>query len=473
MKKAPFILCILSSVILQGQVRNQSTLTIDRIMQGEDFVGYLPEKIAWSEDSKLIYFDWNPDMDTLRSTYQVDLDTRETRKLAIEELRTKSERGEYTRDYNRKVYENNGDLFLMDLSDFSTRQITSTLRKESNPRFSGDGKSVVYREGNNLYAWNIEDGSTMQLTNFVQGTKSDKKPDAQDLWLERDQLKYFSVLDQRKSEEDAKKHREELLQADRPEAIYLGSRRIRGMSVSPDMRYVVYQLVVEAKNKPTIVPDYVTRTGYTEELRSRPKVGAPLDSYETWILDLEADSSYRVDTKQIKGIYDKPAYLKEYAPDPETYSDKYDEPRGVIIGMPQFSEEGKALVNISAQDYKDRWIMLMDLPTGKLKMIDRQHDDAWIGGPGIGWMDWPALGWIDPETIWFKSEKTGFAHLYSANVNSGKIRALTQGDFEIMDVSLSRDRKTFYIISNKESPHEHHFYHLPSGGGRMIREEER
>lgn len=469
MKKAPFILCILSSVILQGQVRNQSALTIDQIMQGEDFVGFLPEKIAWSEDSRLIYFDWNPDMDTLRSTYQVDIGTRETRKLAVEELRTRTESGEYTRDYSRKVYEKNGDLFLVDLSDFTTRQITSTLRKESDPRFSGDGKSVVYREADNLYAWNMEDGSILQLTNFIQGTKSDKKPDTQDLWLERDQLENFRVLEKRKDEEDAKKHREEVLQADRPDAIYLGSKKIRGLSVSPDIRYVVYQLVVEAKDKHTIVPDYVTRTGYTEELRSRPKVGAPPDSYETWILDLEADSSYRVDTKQIEGIYDKPAFLKEYAPDPETYNDSYDEPRGVIIGTPQFSEEGKALVNISAQDYKDRWIMLLDLPTGRLKQIDRQHDDAWIGGPGIGWMARPAMGWIDGETIWFKSEKTGFAHLYTANVNTGKIRALTRGDFEILDVSLSRDRKTFYIISNEESPHEHQFYHLPSGGGQMTR----
>jgi hypothetical protein len=31
------------------------------IMEGEDFVGYLPEDIRWSEDSKTVYFTWNPE----------------------------------------------------------------------------------------------------------------------------------------------------------------------------------------------------------------------------------------------------------------------------------------------------------------------------------------------------------------------------------------------------------------------------
>ena len=111
--------------------------------------------------------------------------------------------------------------------------------------------------------------------------------------------------------------------------------------------------------------------------------------------------------------------------------------------------------------------MLIDLSNGHLKLIDRQHDDAWIGGPGIGWFSGGIMGWIDNDNIWFQSEKTGYAHLYSANVNTGKIKALTAGDFEVLDVNLSKNKKTFYLTSNKVSPHEHHFYHLPSKGGEM------
>ena len=49
-----------------------------------------------------------------------------------------------------------------------------------------------------------------------------------------------------------------------------------------------------------------------------------------------------------------------------------------------------------------------------------------------------------------------------------KLKPITQGDFEILNVNLSKDKKTFYITSNKVSPHEQHFYHLPVKGGKMV-----
>jgi dipeptidyl aminopeptidase/acylaminoacyl peptidase len=215
------------------------------------------------------------------------------------------------------------------------------------------------------------------------------------------------------------------------------------------------------------VPDFVTESGYTKDLQSRPKVGSDQYDYECWILNVKTGETYQIKTDVIEGIKDKPKYLKEYAENSSDYKDTYDEPRAVNIDSPVLSGDGKAILNMTSQDNKDRWIMLVNLADGSLKQIDRQHDDAWIGGPGIGWFSSPEMGWIDQNTIWFKSEKTGYSHLYSANINSGKIKALTEGDFEIQETSLSKDKKTFYLISNKVSPHEQHFYHLPSNGGKM------
>ena len=134
--------------------------------------------------------------------------------------------------------------------------------------------------------------------------------------------------------------------------------------------------------------------------------------------------------------------------------------------MPVFSDDGKAVLNITSQDNKDRWIVLVDLPTGKLKLIDHQHDEAWIGGPQVGWFANGTIEWIDNETIWFKSEKTGYAHIYTANVITEEVEALTSGEFEVIEAQLSRDKKVFYMTTNEVSPHEHHFYHMPSKGGR-------
>jgi dipeptidyl aminopeptidase/acylaminoacyl peptidase len=211
----------------------------------------------------------------------------------------------------------------------------------------------------------------------------------------------------------------------------------------------------------------VTQSGYTTDLNARSKVGSPQFTSETWILNLRSGKTHQIKTDSIEGIFDKPKYLKEYAENPSEYKDTYDSPREVSIDSPVFSEDGKAVVNITSNDYKDRWIMLLDLSDGSLKLIDRQHDDAWIGGPGVGWFSRPTLGWIDNDHIYFQSEKTGYSHLYTASVNTGKIKALTEGHFEILDVHLSKDKKTFYFTSNKVSPHEQHFYHLPVKGGKM------
>lgn len=467
MKKGAFFLCLFSMMSIVAQQSQKPSLTIDSIMQGEAFVGVLPEQIRWADNSEAIYFSWNPERDTLRSTYRVERSNGEIIKLGFGMLRELPEEGEYDHDYTARVYEKEGDLFLMDLSDYSVLRITNTLQRESGPRFSGDGQSVIYRVEDNLFQWKRPDGSTTQLTRFTSGGRKDNGKDAQDQWLEREELAWFEVLQERKEKEEAVQYRREETRFQRPEEVDLGNKQLGRMTISPDLRYVIYQLVIRADSKSTMVPDYVTRSGYTEELRSRPKVGGPMNRYETWILDLQSDSAYRVETAGIPGIFDKPAFLREYAGDTAEYEDQYEDPREVMIGMPVFSDGGKAMVNVTSTDHKDRWIMLLDPATGKLRNIDHQHDEAWIGGPEVGWMSRPALGWIDEETVWFKSEKTGFAHLYSADIGTGKIKALTSGDFEIQQTSLSRDRKTFYLVSNRESPHETQFYHLPSSGGRM------
>ena len=68
------------------------------------------------------------------------------------------------------------------------------------------------------------------------------------------------------------------------------------------------------------------------------------------------------------------------------YVDTFDTERNVIILGPAFSDNGLAMVVVRSQDNKDRWIMLLNMEDGSLSLLDRQRDEAWIGGPGIvGW----------------------------------------------------------------------------------------
>ena len=463
-----WLLCITTSVGF-AQTNNQSKLTIDQIMQGEKFVGYSPTQISWSDDSQNIYFSWNPDLDTIRSSYKVNIKSKDISKRTFSELKESQSSGVYSKDYKWKVYSKNGDLYLVKMANNSITQITKTEANESNPQFSGDETSIVYEKNNNLFKWHISSGTTQQLTNFKSGSeKPESKPNEQDQWLKDDQLKYFDILKIRKNERDASTYRKEQTKIKGLDIVYTGSKSLYGLNVSPDLNYVVYKLYSSSKSTNTIVPSYVTESGYTTDLNARSKVGSDQFSSESWILNLKSGETYQIKTDSIEGIFDKPKYKKDYVEKDSIFNPVYDTPRKVNIGNPVFSEDGKAVVNISSQDYKDRWIMTIDLSNGKLKQIDRQHDDAWIGGPEVGWFSNGVIGWIDTNTIWFKSEKTGYSHLYSANVNTGKIKALTQGNFEIIKTQLSKDKKTFYLTSNKISPHVQHFYHLPAKGGKMI-----
>lgn len=471
MKKILLSILLFSIVHLAfSQIENTSPLTIKQIMQGEDFVGYSPQSHRWAADGKSILFNWNPDHDTLRSSYRADIATSKITKLSVDEIKALPENGSFNRDYSKSTYVKNGDLFLMDMIDFSSQQITNTVVSESQPQFSGDEKNIIYKSDNNLFAWNITNGLTNQLTNFNSGDKKeDKKGNEMRQWLEQDQLAYFDFLKERKEKNDSQKYRNEQTKSDRPLKIFYGKKRLLSMTISPDMGHVVFQLAVPPPKDKTIVPDYVTTSGYTRELNARSKVGTAQPKYETWIYNIKHDTIYQIKADDLQGIYDKPLFLKDYLEHDTLWSDTYKNPRDVVIHLPFFSNGGKAIVVVRSQDHKDRWITQLSLENGTLKLLDRQHDDAWIGGPGIS--DYNSyfgnVGWLDEEHIWYHSEATGFSHLYRQNVITGKKKALTSGKFEIGSAQLSRDKKTFFITAGVESPHIRHFYHLPAKGGKM------
>ena len=52
---------LLSLSISFAQQGNKSSLSIKKIMQGDDFVGHLPSNPQWSLDGQTLYFDWNPE----------------------------------------------------------------------------------------------------------------------------------------------------------------------------------------------------------------------------------------------------------------------------------------------------------------------------------------------------------------------------------------------------------------------------
>ena len=461
---------VLAWVSLTAQYRNQSILKLEDIMQGEKFTGFSPENIQWSADSKNVYFSWNPDAkDTLRNTFRTMVSDPTPVKLDDGDFNPIPASGQWNKDFTQMVFSREGDLFLYKYDTDTLIQLTSTLASESNPNFSTDGTKMYYRQDNNLFSWDLQAGVILQLTDFRSGReKQETKPSEAEKWLKEDQLSLFDVLQYRERVGELQKERRENQRQKRPKTIYLGDEQLTDLRISPDEQFIFYRTTRIQRGPNTGVPDYVTTSGYTTELRSREKVGSGSVQHQMHILHMGKDSIYQVATKELTGIKDKPEFLQLYHKDTSEYKNQYDKERPTIIHGPFFSDAGKAMVEIKSLDNKDRWLAILDPFTGKLMEIDRQRDEAWIGGPGIySWNAAPgSSGWFpDQDIFWFQSEKSGFSHIYISDPEKKEVKALTSGNFEILSAALSRDGKTFFVTANREGPHEQHFYHVSAETG--------
>jgi dipeptidyl aminopeptidase/acylaminoacyl peptidase len=107
----------------------------------------------------------------------------------------------------------------------------------------------------------------------------------------------------------------------------------------------------------------------------------------------------------------------------------------------------------------------VDAGTGKTKVIDTLHDDAWIREAGVAGSSVEFLR--DNARVWFLSERDGWMHLYTLDVTAdgAKPAQLTSGKWEITAAELSADGRRFYITSTEVHPGERHLYTMPIGGG--------
>lgn len=466
-------LLLLFFSISSAKAQKSGTLTVEKIMRDpRTWLGTAPTDISWSDDSKTIYFKWNPDKNLGDSLYSYSLADKKIAKVSLSDRKKlPAAEGLYNRSHTLRVYEKDGDIFLIGYQNFTVRQLTKTVERESSPAFSGDEQSIIFQRENNIFSISLATGLLTQHTDFKSGTKkADTKPGAQEKFLQDDQLAMFQILKERKEKRDGGKKINEAEKPQYPKEIYLGEKRVQNQKLSPDSRFVTYQLVQPDKSaKSTIVPNYVTESGFTEEIAARTKVGAPGSAYEFWVYDIKKDTTRKLSIKSIVGINDKPDYLKHYPKLDTAWKNKE---RSVMIHGPFWSEGSQhAVVVVRSTDNKDRWIMALNPDSLSLRLLDRQRDEAWIGGPGVGGYAMSAgeIGWVDDQTIYFQSEATGYSHLYTVNVNSGKKNQLTSGKFEVQKVQLSKDKKSFYLTTNEVHPGEQHFYRMSVTGGERVR----
>ena len=443
-------------------------LTIDNIMRGPELVGYEPSAPRWSGDSEKIYFEWKQASDPIlkpMDTYEVRRDGSGLRKLSEDEARlAPPASGDESKDKTRTVFVRDGDILVYDHKTGHTRQLTKTADVESNPHFTRDGKRVWFTRSNNLYALSLEDGFLEELSDIraagapapesappvgqrggsataqrSTSTEKERGTDSQE-FVKKEERELIDVVSQRarlREEEEARKKKENPRKPMTLEA----RQNVASLALSPDEKIVIATITDRGeRTKTTIVPNYVTESGYTEDISGRNKVGDQQGRTRLALIGVKDGEVKWVDHGQ--------------------------KDREVILMRPEWSEDGtKGAVMARAADNKDRWILALDPATGKTRVVFTDHDDAWIGGPGM-----QILGWMkNDHDIYFQSERDGYSHLYVVSYDGGEPRQLTAGKWEVQNAKLSEDKTRFYLTTNEGDPAETHLYSMPAGGGERTR----
>lgn len=491
MKKLIFsvFLCLPFFVQAQSSLTiEQAPLTIEKIMQDPRWIGTSPSNPFWNAGSDTLFFSWNPDKNISDSLYFITVKNTVPQKasLLIQQMMRRGESVKWNKDRSAMVYILKGDIYYQTINPAKIIRVTQTVENEANADFSFNDRQIVYQSAQNLFAWNIATGQIQQLTNFAGAPQQNQSPattfgqqsgrnnsqamqstagNPNEKWLANEQNQYLQVLKERKEKNDLSRKFSNLLRAEEMKKLPLGDKRLMGLNISPDGQCVSYRLyeVPKTPGKNTIVPNYVTESGYTTDISGRAKVGEPEGAYDFVIYDRKADTLITLKTDNLDGIRDIPEFYKDYPTEYEKLKKK-NEPRSVSYGFRNaWSPDGKyLLIDIRSQDHKDRWLVVYDRDTQKTTPIDRQHDEAWIGGPGMS-----NLGWINDRTLYYQSEKTGYSHLYLFDVSKNNTRQLTSGNYEVQSAVLSPDKQFFYLGTNENDPGQTNFYKLRISDGRQ------
>lgn len=455
----------------------QPVLTVDLIMQKpETWIGAWPSDVHFTDAGDYLYFSWNPEgVFPSDSLYQVSLSggppefvsAREYSNLAPRFSGWYAQPGAYSVSFNLRVFQRNGDLYLYDLSRGNIIRLTHTVEMEHNPQFvAGTDHLIHFQRAGNVYRLDLDTRELVQVTDLRSGNgSSELGRDAQQQMLRDQQIELFDVVREATYRDSLREVAQERRNAARglPPPYYYGSRTVQQLTVSADERYATFVLA-ESNMRPTTMSEYVNESGYVRELQARPKVGSPRTEYTFVVQHLQADTSFTIDFTTLPGAFAAADYQQDQGVD--TDSNRVYVPFG-----PYWSPDGRwAVLDVRTHDNKDRWIVRLNPEDGSLTTLDHQRDEAWIAGPGIAGGVWhSATGWTsDSRYFWFHSEAGGFSHLYRANVETGQVDQLTDGDFEVEEATILRDGQ-WLLQTSEGSPFERHYWIMSADGGTRMK----
>jgi dipeptidyl aminopeptidase/acylaminoacyl peptidase len=400
---------------------------LSQIMQGPGFVGALPDNPSWAYNGRKVLYERKYPDSAAVSHYFLDPLKGTSAWVSIQAAQDFVAFDPSQATFDQQVSYQNKQLFTIDKKTGKRRVYLDGIAGLSSIQRQANAQLVAFLSEGQWFELDLMSGQLTQLTALSkQQAPKQKEPTA----LEDEQKVLFLYLQKTKANPAT------------DQSIYLGFEPAR-MQLDPTSQFILAFSHTEHKENSTDVTKFVTKSGYTESLKARAKVGQEDPEEALFLINLSNKKFQQIDFTKLS---------------------TYKEGRRLFIHAAIFAKsQATALIDVRSADNKDRWIVLLDLKAAQITELVHQHDEAWIGGPGISsWnMESGVLGWLeDGNSIYYQSEETGYSHLYTYELKSKNSSALTTGNFEVHGVQLSIDRSTFFLTCNKTHPGNRDFWEL-------------
>lgn len=427
----------------------QPILDLKEIMKGQDFTGYWPESPAWNLDGTAVYFRWNKDGKEGAEPYRYTLKTSELKEMSEVEF------GDVLYyDPNQSTYPNQLSVIQQSLV-LTDRKSLSTIILFQSDHFISDihrcsSNEATLRLDGDFFLMKFDGFGMKSLSQLTRYVEPKKKKQADSTEMQKQQVALFQYIRDHntKDKKDEKSKFETVKETQLPG----GFGEISGRYLSNFKSEVLIRKDEAASENSTLVPHFITADGFVNSSEARSKVSKNEPNQEMYLHFINKDTLFKLDFSLLTDIRRKPSYMDTVG------GILFPEDRPLFIHDPVFGQiKNFALLDVRASDNKDRWIVLVDLETGKTTEVEHQHDEAWIGGPGISeWnMETATLGFVQQdEVIYFQSEEKGFSQLYELNLatkTKGLVYPVEQ-DFEMMSVTLSSDGMRYFVLHNLFNP---------------------
>src|SRR5690606_18912146 len=357
-------------------------LSVANIMRGPEHVGSPPTAIRWTDDSRWIYFRWKPGGRPWHeepALYRVPASGGTPERLsdeAADSLGVLLATGDISPDERWRVVAYEGDLWLIDRRSLAVRRLTHTRTAESNPVFGHDGRTIYFVQENNVFSMSLDGGSVRQLTDIRAGSPPEERQAAgQRRFLAEQQKELFEHTRREVERRDGMRRRREAREARNVKTVYISpEERVQAIAPEPGGRYAVLHVYKPARDaRRTIVPDYVTASGYTENIDARAKVGDAQSEARLGLVDLS--------TGDVRWLELGTATAASQPADSTTRA-RSAKPRLAAARFLGWNRDGTlGLIGAVSYDFKDQWLHVLDAATGEVRIVAHDHDDAWIGGP--------------------------------------------------------------------------------------------